>query len=269
MQRRLSNYKLNRENAIIKNISKKNLFEAELIAKKDLVPKESALMQAYREKQSLESPLYKTGQAQLKAILDKPSIDYNNLSNALVNAIQNVEETREPRVDFPIEEVVEEPEDPKEPPSTWHTINKNTFMEVDAKTKDDLNEMNDDQLAAYVDKYKRELSRFLNHMTNTRVTDAMKQHNSYDWHHNALQKTILFDRFLDNYYVWRQNQQEGTSIMTNLGDLLERFKILYGEITSGNKNTQLINEFRDIIYYLYKNKYIKRDAYNTLMLEIQ
>ena len=42
--------------------------------------------------------------------------------------------------------------------------------------------------------------------------------------------------------------------MTNIADVIERFKILYGEITSGNKNINLINEFRKILYYMFKNK---------------
>ena len=38
------------------------------------------------------------------------------------------------------------------------------------------------------------------------------------------------------------DEQQGQSIMTNIADVIERFKILYGEITSGNKNINLINE---------------------------
>ena len=60
--RRQSNYMLNRENAIINNISKGKILEAELMAKKDLVPKESTLMQAYREKQAEASPLHEISQ---------------------------------------------------------------------------------------------------------------------------------------------------------------------------------------------------------------
>ena len=80
--RRQSNYMLNRENAIINNISKGKIFEAELMAKKDLVSKESSLMQAYREKQAEASSLYKISQKQseqLKAIAESPTLDYRRL----------------------------------------------------------------------------------------------------------------------------------------------------------------------------------------------
>ena len=50
-QQRQSSYNLSKENAIINNVSKGKIFEAEVIAKKDLLRKENSLMQAYREKQ--------------------------------------------------------------------------------------------------------------------------------------------------------------------------------------------------------------------------
>ena len=62
--RRQSNYKLSKENSIVDNISKGKIFEAELISKKELLPKESGLMKAYREKTITESPLYKISQRQ-------------------------------------------------------------------------------------------------------------------------------------------------------------------------------------------------------------
>ena len=60
--RRQSNYKLSKENTIVNNISKGKIFEAELISKTELLPKESGLMKAYREKTTTEIPLYKISQ---------------------------------------------------------------------------------------------------------------------------------------------------------------------------------------------------------------
>ena len=57
IKRRNTNHLLRKENAIIRNISDNKIFEAELIADKDLIPKETAVMKAYREKQQSTNPI--------------------------------------------------------------------------------------------------------------------------------------------------------------------------------------------------------------------
>ena len=59
--------------------------------------------------------------------------------------------------------------------------------------------------------------------------------------------------------------QKGTSIMTTMNDLIERMKILLGEIESGNTNKVLKNELRDIAHYLYSKDKINRSTYKILM----
>ena len=119
---------LNRKKGIISNTSKAKIFKGELMAKKDLVPKESNLMQAYREKQAEASPLYKISQKQseqLKAIAEKPTLDYRKLSNAFMQAIRDVDDGQEaiegdsPRVDLPVQEIFEEPTSPSKQPTAW------------------------------------------------------------------------------------------------------------------------------------------------------
>ena len=64
-------------------------------------------------------------------------------------------------------------------------------------------------------------------------------------------------------------KQQGTSItttiMTTMNDLVERMKILLGEIESGNTNKVLKNELRDIVHYLYSKDKINRSTYKMLM----
>ena len=60
-------------------------------------------------------------------------------------------------------------------------------------------------------------------------------------------------------------KQQGTSIMTTMNDLIERMKILLGEIESGNTNEVLKNELRDIAHYLYSKRKINRSTYKMLM----
>ena len=65
------------------------------------------------------------------------------------------------------------------------------------------------------------------------------------------------------------DEQQGQSIMTNIADVIERFKILYGEIISGNKNINLINEVIEKYYISYiKNKFVEKQYYNKKMQEI-
>ena len=92
VKRRNTNHLLRKENAIIRNISDNKIFEAELIADKDLIPKETAVMKAYREKQQLTNPIYKQNQEQtklLEKIVEKPTINYDKLSQSMLKAIQD------------------------------------------------------------------------------------------------------------------------------------------------------------------------------------
>ena len=60
-------------------------------------------------------------------------------------------------------------------------------------------------------------------------------------------------------------KQQGTSIMTTMSDLVERMKILLGEIESGNTNKVLKNELRDIAHYLNSKDKIYRSTYKMLV----
>ena len=142
----------------------------------------------------------------------------------------------------------------------WHRIGDRSFMTMPPTSKEDLDRMSVDDVEMYITEYIDELTKFISHMTNTRVTDAMKQHSTYDRHNNALQNSLAYGNFLDKCVQYREHEQEGGSIMTNFHDLIERFKALYGEIMSGNKNIKALNEFRDIIYYLYKTILFQRSS---------
>ena len=52
-------------------------------------------------------------------------------------------------------------------------------------------------------------------------------------------------------------QQQGTSIMTNIEDVIGILKKnSTGEIVSDNKNVELINESREMFYCMLKNKLV-------------
>ena len=56
------------------------MFEVDFIADKHLIPEETAVMKAYREKQHLTDPIYKpikNKQSFPKKIVEKPTFDYD------------------------------------------------------------------------------------------------------------------------------------------------------------------------------------------------
>ena len=61
------------------------------------------------------------------------------------------------------------------------------------------------------------------------------------------------------------NYKTGSGIMTNISDLIERVKLIIGSIEAGNSNKMLKNELSDILYYLYKNRKINKNTYDSLI----
>ena len=272
VKRRNTNHLLRKENAVIRNISDNKIFEAELIANKDLVPKETAVMKAYREKQQLTNPIYKQNQEQtklLEKIVEKPTFDYDKLSQSMLKAIQDrplidfegqksllQALNEEPVVEYPDDSTDDEADDSDQTePITYHQIGKNYFMRIIA-TKN-ISNLNNEKLDNYVEEYGKELDKFRAHMRKDRVTNAMLQKVLIGNIRKALEKAEEYYNYINTSLRLRRgftlhdeqqgSAQQGTSIMTNIADVIERFKILYGEITSGNKNIKLINEFREIL----------------------
>ena len=70
---------------------------------------------------------------------------------------------------------------------------------------------------------------------------------------------------LKQYKVQQQGKSITTTIMTTMNDLVERMKILLGEIESGNTNKVLKNDLRDIAHYLYSKDKINKSTYKMLM----
>ena len=122
IKRRNTSHLLGKEDTIIQNISYNKIFEAELIADKDLIHKETAAMKVFRKKEQLTNPIYRQNQEKIKfvkKIAQKPEINYDKLSRAMFRAIQDNGQQQaefslaeEPRLEEP-EEIIEEPQEPK------------------------------------------------------------------------------------------------------------------------------------------------------------
>ena len=266
-RRHKANYNFNRENAIINNITNNRIFDAELIAQKNLVPKETPAMKAYREQSSLSSPLLRLQKEQLqelKEISDKPVINYNKMAESFVKAIKDADD----RSEAP-QAIAPETISPKE--SLIADFDKDIEYEVvEEYNLKRINEMltSREELKSNldsVDKLKRKLTaKIARDSKGLSQTEAYLKTQDIRWQVEELKKyTDRIRDILKNYNTL--DLQTGSSILTTMEDIIERFKILYGEITSGNKNIEMINEFRDIILYLFKNKHITKDYYKELM----
>lgn len=61
------------------------------------------------------------------------------------------------------------------------------------------------------------------------------------------------------------DEQEGEGLFTSVNEIVERLKVLIGEMTSGNKNVKLKNEANDILEYLLRSDKIDKQQYLKAM----
>ena len=51
--------------------------------------------------------------------------------------------------------------------------------------------------------------------------------------------------------------------------MLQRLPIALGQVKAGNTSENLLNEIRQIIYYLYRAKQITKKVYNNIMNSVK
>lgn len=68
--------------------------------------------------------------------------------------------------------------------------------------------------------------------------------------------TIQIEEFQD---------QEGEGLFSNINEVVEKLKVLIGEMSSGNENIKLKNEANDILEYLLRAKQINKQQYLKTM----
>ena len=72
-----------------------------------------------------------------------------------------------------------------------------------------------------------------------------------------------------NYNV-RQNKTEGTGLkILSPKQMLQRLPIALAQVKVGNNSESLLNEIRQIIYYLYQSKQITKKLCNNIIESIQ
>ena len=66
----------------------------------------------------------------------------------------------------------------------------------------------------------------------------------------------------------REQEGEGLKILT-ANQILKRFPIALAQIKAGNNSERLLNEIRQIVYYLYRSKKITKMLYNNIINSIK
>ena len=66
------------------------------------------------------------------------------------------------------------------------------------------------------------------------------------------------------------NEQEGTGLkILTPNQMLQRLPIALAQIKAGNNSESLLNEFRQIVYSLYRSKEITKKVYNNIIKSIK
>ena len=87
-------------------------------------------------------------------------------------------------------------------------------------------------------------------------------------HYNARDNAI---KFIEDYgsmilEAKRLAKQEGTGLkMLAPNQMLKRLPIALAQIKAGNNSESLLNEIRQIAYYLYRSKKITKMLYNNII----
>ena len=66
----------------------------------------------------------------------------------------------------------------------------------------------------------------------------------------------------------REQEGEGLKILTP-NQMLKRLPIALAQIKAGNNSERLLNEIRQIVYYLYRSKKITKMLYNIIINSIK
>ena len=66
----------------------------------------------------------------------------------------------------------------------------------------------------------------------------------------------------------QEGEGEGLKILTP-NQMLKRLPIALAQIKAGNNSERLLNEIRQIVYYLYRSKEITKMLYNNIINSIK
>ena len=92
--------------------------------------------------------------------------------------------------------------------------------------------------------------------------------------YSSREETINFFRdyekmVLDAAYKSNQNETKGKGLKTlTPKKMLQRLPIALAQVKAGNNSESLLNEVRQIVYFLYQSKQITKKVYNNIIKSI-
>ena len=73
----------------------------------------------------------------------------------------------------------------------------------------------------------------------------------------------------DANYDARKNETKGTGFkILTPKQMLQRLPIAFAQVKAGNNSESLLNEIRQIVYFLYQSKQITKKVYNNIIKSV-
>ena len=143
-------------------------------------------------------------------------------------------------------------------------------------SKELFNAINDNQIN-FDDAVKRQ-NEFLNTLSNIKIgKKTLEQKETIDnlekFYHSREEIINFFREYekmvLDAAYKSKQNKTEGKGLkILTPKQMLQRLPIALAQLKAGNNSESLLNEIRQIVYYLYQSKQITKKEYNNIIKSI-
>ena len=77
---------------------------------------------------------------------------------------------------------------------------------------------------------------------------------------------IILQWYLKQNIKQKKNETKGTGLkILTSKQMLQRLPIALAQVKAGNNSEDLLNEIRQIVYYLYQSKEITKNLYNNII----
>ena len=81
---------------------------------------------------------------------------------------------------------------------------------------------------------------------------------------------MVFKAFESGIFLNPEGLQKGTGLkVLTPKQMLQRLPIALAQIKAGNNSERLLNEIREIVYFLYPSKEITKKVYNNIIKSIK
>ena len=249
-----------KQNAIISAIHNGDLTKAEFLTGQQLIPTNPVVEGLLKKKKS-EEVTNREILNELRAIKEKPDFDYDALSQAL--KYEDEQEAIDANKglllnldkDFDEDDIVRLTYYKLPIPSELYSSHHETLV---SNVQDNITKVKKLKELPEIKNAKRGFLPKNDPIKRKRAIELRKHRDVLDKYFKRLK--LINDGF---------ELQKGSSIMTNMVDLVDRFKLLVGEIESGNTNKALKNELADLLQYLFRSKKLTKTQYKMFSNLIQ